>query len=75
MSTTTVRLDAAEERTLDQLALVHGGRSNALRQGLKLLAATDERDRALTEFLNEWEIETGAVSSEEIVNAVERYGL
>lgn len=75
MATTTVRLDTQEEQTLDALALLHGGRSNALRQGLKLLAAASERNRALAEFLHAWEVETEPVSAEAIVAAIERYGL
>ena len=65
MSTTTIRLDAEDEATLNELAGVHGGRSNALRQGLKLLAAATRQRVALAEFLAEWELEAGPVSDEE----------
>jgi predicted transcriptional regulator len=75
MSTTTVRLDADEEQTLDQLAEIHGGRSNALRQGLKLLAATTQRQVALAELLREWDVESGPVDARSVDAMVERYGL
>ena len=64
MSTTTVRLDPEEEQTLDHLAEIHGGRSNALRQGLKLLAAATQRHAALADLLDDWEREAGKVTDE-----------
>jgi predicted transcriptional regulator len=75
MSTTTVRLDPDEEHTLDQLAEIHGGRSNALRQGLKLLAASTQRHAALAELLREWDREAGAVDEFSIAAIAERYEL
>jgi predicted transcriptional regulator len=75
MSTTTVRLDAEEEQTLDQLAEIHGGRSNALRQGLKLLAASTQRNAALTELLRDWDREAGEVDEESVAAMAERYEL
>ncbi len=75
MATTTVRLSTAEERLLDQLAASYGGRSNAIRQALKLLAAQAERQRALTDLLEEW-AEEPADSTDEAVEAfAEHYGL
>jgi predicted transcriptional regulator len=75
MSTTTVRLDAEEEQTLDQLAEIHGGRSNALRQGLKLLAASTQRNAALTELLRDWDREAGEVDEKSVAAMAERYEL
>ncbi|MFN0028085.1 MAG: hypothetical protein ACKV2O_13040 [Acidimicrobiales bacterium] len=75
MSTTTVRLDPDEERTLDQLAEIHGGRSNALRQGLKLLAASTRQRAVLSELLDEWDREAGAVDEQSVAVMVERYEL
>ena len=75
MTTTTVRLDPDEEHTLDQLAELHGGRSNALRQGLRLLAAETQRRSALADLLLDWEREAGSVSDEAVATMTERYGL
>jgi predicted transcriptional regulator len=75
MSTTTVRLDPDEELTLDQLAEIHGGRSNALREGLKLLAASTQRRGALTELLRDWDQETGPVDEQSVAVMAERYDL
>jgi len=61
MATTTVRLDADDERILDALAASYGGRSNAIRQAIRLLSARVERQRILTEFLDEWDAESGPV--------------
>ena len=75
MSTTTVRLDPDEEHALDQLAEIHGGRSNALRQGLKLLAAATQRHAALAELLSDWDREAGPVDERSIATMAERYEL
>jgi Arc/MetJ-type ribon-helix-helix transcriptional regulator len=75
MSTTTVRLDPDEEQTLDELAELHGGRSNALRQGLRLLAADTHRRSALADLLLDWERESGPVSEEAVAAMTERYAL
>jgi predicted transcriptional regulator len=75
MSTTTVRLDPDEELALDQLAEIHGGRSNALRQGLKLLAASTQRHGALTELLRDWDRESGPVEEQSVAAMAERYDL
>jgi predicted transcriptional regulator len=75
MATTTVRLDPDEEQTLDQLAEIHGGRSNALRQGLKLLAASTRRDTALAELLRDWDAEAGAVDEQSVAAIAARYDL
>jgi len=75
MGTTTVRLDDDEERTLDELAAVHGGRSRALREGLRLLAASTRRQVALAQFVQEWEAETGPVDDDAISRVADRYDL
>ncbi len=54
MAMTTVRLDPDEEHTLDELAEIHAGRSNALRLGLHLLAAETDRHAALADLLADW---------------------
>ena len=75
MATTTVRLTPEEERTLDELAATHGGRSNALRAGLQLLATTTRQRAALADLLDEWEAEAGPVDDETVAAVAERYGL
>lgn len=75
MATTTVRLDPDEEHTLDELAGVYGGRSNALRQGLRLLAADTRRRSALADLLAEWECKAGPVSEDAVAVMTERYNL
>lgn len=75
MATTTVRLDPDDEQTLDELAEVHGGRSNALREGLRLLAARTRQRNALDELLREWEAESGPVDDDTIAATASRFGL
>jgi predicted transcriptional regulator len=75
MSTTTVRLDPDEEHTLDELAKLHGGRSNALRQGLKLLAASTQRRAALADLLRDWDREAGPVDERSVASMADRYDL
>lgn len=75
MATTTVRLDPDEERTLDELAEAHGGRSNALRQGLRLLAATARQEAALAELLRDWGAEAGPVDDDTVAAIADRYDL
>jgi Arc/MetJ-type ribon-helix-helix transcriptional regulator len=75
MRTTTVRLDADEERALDELAAVYGGRSSALREGLRLLAGSTRRQAALAELVHEWAKEAGPVDDNTISRVADRYGL
>lgn len=75
MSTTTIRLDPDEERTLDELAAIHGGRSNALRQGLKLLAASTHRQVALAELLRDWDAGSGPVDEQAVAAMAARFDL
>lgn len=75
MATTTVRLDPDEEHALDELAKIHGGRSNALRVGLRLLAAENQRHTALADLLVDWETEAGPVDDEAVAAMSDRFGL
>lgn len=75
MATTTVRLDPDEEHTLDELAEIHGGRSNALRVGLRLLAAETQRRAALADLLTEWGHEASPVDEDAVAAMSNRYGL
>ena len=75
MATTTVRLDDQEEEALDHLAQLHGGRSNALRRGLRLLAEQTQKSEALAELLADWQAEEGPVTEASIAEATKRFGL
>lgn len=75
MPTTTIRLDPDDEHILDELAEIHGGRSNALRLGLRLLAADTKRRSALGDLLLDWERETGPVSEDGVAAMIVRYEL
>lgn len=70
-----MRLGAEEERALDELAVAHGGRSSALREGLRLLAASTRRETALAELVREWEAEAGPVDECTISRVADRYEL
>lgn len=75
MGTITVRLDADDERLLDELAAVHGDRSTAVREAIRLLSGKEERQRNLRAFLDEWEVEGGPITEEELAETARRYGL
>ena len=75
MSTTTVRLDDEDEALLDILAPEYGGRSSAIRQALRSLAADRKRQHALSAFLAEWDTEEGPIEEEDVAAMAERYGL
>jgi predicted transcriptional regulator len=75
MSTTTVRLDDDDERLLDKLAPAYGGRSNAIRHALRQLSSEIDRQRALDEFLSDWQDSAGPVDEEAVEAMAERYGL
>lgn len=75
MSTTTVRLDEDDERVLDQLAPAYGGRSNVIRQALRMLHAERDRQEALDGFLAAWQREVGPVDEDAVAAMAERYGL
>ncbi len=75
MSTTTVRLDDEDEAILDMLAPEFGGRSSAIRQALRNLAADRKRQDALGSFLADWDAEEGPIGEDEIAAMANRYGL
>ncbi|MDH3302824.1 MAG: hypothetical protein OES24_20185 [Acidimicrobiia bacterium] len=75
MGTTTVRLDSDDEALLDMLAPEYGGRSSAIRQALRYLAADRTRQNALRSFLAEWEAEEDPIDEADIVGMSERYCL
>ncbi len=75
MSTTTVRLDDEDERLLDRLAPEFGGRSSAIRQALRFLAADRERHAALSSFVEAWNAEAGPLDEDTVAAMAERYGL
>ena len=60
---------------LDALAEIHGGHSNALRQGLKLLATSTKRQEALAELLHDWDAEQGLVEEQSVDAMAARYDL
>ena len=75
MTTTTVRLDDEDEQLLDRLAPEFGGRSSAIRQALRFLAADRERRDALSSFVEAWNSEAGPVDEDAVAAMAERYGL
>ncbi len=77
MGTTTVRLDDEDEdeALLDMLAPEYGGRSSAIRQALRNLAADRKRQSLLSSFLAEWDSEEGPIGEEDVKVIAERYGL
>lgn len=75
MGTTTVRLDDEDEALLDLLAPEYGGRSSAIRQALRNLAADRKRQNALRSLLAEWDAEEGPIDEEDIAAMADRYGL
>lgn len=75
MGTITVRLDADDERLLDELARLHGDRSTAVREAIRLLAGREERRRGLREFLDGWEVDGGPITQAEIDETARRLGL
>lgn len=75
MATTTIRLDEAEETTLDHLAELHGGRSNALREGLRLLASLTQKRERLAQLLDDWAAESNPVEDDAMQAMVDQYRL
>ncbi|MBA2347746.1 MAG: type II toxin-antitoxin system ParD family antitoxin [Solirubrobacterales bacterium] len=73
MATTTVRLSEDEERVLTALAKEYGGRSNVLREGLRILGERERQRIALGALLEEWEQEDGPVSEEGVERMRQRY--
>ncbi len=75
MSTTTVRLDDEDEALLDMRAPEYGGRSSAIRQALRNLAADRKRQSALRSFLAAWDNEEDPIDEEDVAVMAKRYGL
>lgn len=75
MSTTTVRLDEHDEALLDMLAPEYGGRSSAIRQALRNLAADRRRQDALRSFVTDWDAQEGSIDGAAIAAMADRYGL
>lgn len=75
VATTTVRLDDDEERMLDRLAAAHGGRSNVLKAGLRLLADHERRIDALAALIEQWDDHGGPTDESTVATLAERYGL
>ena len=75
MRTTTVRLDDEDEALLDMLAPEYGGRSSAIRQALRNLAADRRRQDALRSFLADWDAEAGPIDDDDTAAMANRYGL
>ena len=75
MSTTAVRLNDEDEAILDMLAPEYGGRSSAIRQALRNLAADRKRQDALRSFLAKWDAEEDPIHEDDIAAMADRYGL
>jgi predicted transcriptional regulator len=75
MATTTVRLDAEDERILDQLAAVYGGRSKAIRHAIRSLAGQVQKQESLAAFVEEWDREVGPADEAEVAAMINRFNL
>jgi Arc/MetJ-type ribon-helix-helix transcriptional regulator len=75
MGTITVRLDAEDERLLDQLVAVHGDRSTAVREAIRLLSGEEVRRKRLRAVLDAWAVEDGTLTQDELDETARRYGL
>ena len=75
MSTMTIHLDDEHEQILDELAQEFGGRSSAIRQALRFLAADREKRDDLRSFVRAWNAEAGPLDEDAVAAMSERYGL
>lgn len=75
MATTTVRLDEDEERMLDRLAATYGGRSNALKAGLRLLDDRARRLDSLAMLVEQWNEDSSPIDEQDVATIARRYGL
>jgi Arc/MetJ-type ribon-helix-helix transcriptional regulator len=57
------------------LAPEYGGRSSAIRQALRNLAADRRRQDGLRSFLADWDAHTGPIDDEDVAAMADRYGL
>lgn len=73
MATTTVRLSEEEEQVLTALAEEYGGRSNVLREGLRILGERERQRIALGALLDEWEQEDGSPDPAELERVRRKY--
>ncbi len=71
--TATVRFNAAELALLNELAAEFGGRSTAIKQGLRLLAQERRRQLALRSFMAEWAEHSGPPDPDGVAAMRERY--
>ena len=68
-----MRLSEDERVMLDEVAAECGGRSSALKQGLRLLVAERRRRKALARFVDDWEAESGPADPALVDEMIERY--
>ena len=69
------RLDDEDETLLDMLAPEYGGRSGAIRQALRNLAADRRRQDGLRSFLADWDAQAGPIDDQDVAAMADRYGL
>ena len=75
MARPNVWLGKESRQLLDRLAPEFGGREATMREALQRLAADHDRKRALSDFFEEWEAETGPVSPDDVATMAKRHGL
>ncbi len=75
MGRARVRLDDEDGQILDRLAPESGGRSGAIRQALRFLAADRERRDALSNFVEAWNAEASPFDEDTVAAMAQRYGL
>lgn len=75
MGTITVRLDADDERLLDELAKTHGDRSTAVREAIRLLSGEERRKRSFSELIELIEREDGPIDQELVDEYTRRWNL
>lgn len=73
VGTITVRLDDDDERLLDELAARHGSRSDAIRAAIRELSGHERRQAALAKLVEEWNVEFGEPTQDELDRIDEQY--
>lgn len=71
----TVRLSDDDERLLEELAPLYGGRLAAIREGLRMLSEDQRRRRELEALVREWEAESGPVDTDTMARIASQYNL
>ena len=71
--TTTIRLDDEYSKMLDEIADEFGGRSAAIREGIRMLADHRRRRQALCEFLDELNEANGPPDPDDVAAMGRRY--